>query len=141
MRNENTVDDFKTYYVGDNMDLVKSYCICGKRIYCDCLNSMDTISYPPYRYPQKEERVETYTSVLNPNDNIIVSMDDNVDHPKHYKGKKFEVIDIIEDFELGFSLGNAIKYILRAGDKDPTKYEEDLEKAIWYIKREIKNHA
>lgn len=59
-----------------------------------------------------------------------------VNHPDHYQGNKFEVIDIIEDYELGFHLGNAIKYILRADKKGNTK--QDLEKAIWYIQREIK---
>ncbi len=57
-----------------------------------------------------------------------------VNHPSHYQGKKFEVIDIIEDFGLGFNLGNAIKYILRAGKKGNKK--DDIEKAIWYLKRE-----
>ena len=58
-----------------------------------------------------------------------------VNHPDHYQGKKMEVIDIIEDYELGFHLGNAIKYILRADKKGNTK--QDLKKAIWYIQREI----
>ena len=60
-----------------------------------------------------------------------------VNHPAHYQGKRFEVIDIIEDYDLGFCLGNAIKYILRAGKKGDKN--EDLKKAIWYIEREIKN--
>jgi hypothetical protein len=58
-----------------------------------------------------------------------------VNHPSHYQGNKFEVIDIIEDYKLGFSLGNAIKYILRADKKGARK--QDLQKAIWYIQREI----
>jgi hypothetical protein len=58
-----------------------------------------------------------------------------VNHPDHYQGNKFEVIDIIEDYDLGFSLGNAVKYILRADKKDNKK--QDLKKAIWYIQREI----
>lgn len=62
---------------------------------------------------------------------------DNVNHPSHYTDGKIEVIDFIEDKHLGFHLGNAIKYIARAGKKDPTKTKEDLEKAIWYIKRYI----
>ena len=61
-----------------------------------------------------------------------------VNHPSHYQGNKFEVIDIIEDYKLGFSLGNAIKYILRAGKKN--NYKEDLQKAIWYLQREISNY-
>ena len=58
-----------------------------------------------------------------------------VNHPDHYQGKKMEVIDVIEDYDLGFSLGNAIKYILRADAKGNRK--QDLKKAIWYIQREI----
>lgn len=63
----------------------------------------------------------------------------NVDHPKHYQTKSgLEVIDVIKEFELGFNLGNAVKYILRYGKKseDPT---EDIEKAIWYLKNYIDN--
>ncbi len=58
----------------------------------------------------------------------------NINHPSHYQGKKFEVIDIIEDFELGFNLGNSIKYILRSGKKGC--HIEDLKKSIWYLERE-----
>ena len=63
---------------------------------------------------------------------------ETVNHPDHYQGGKYEVIDIIEDFDLSFSLGNAIKYILRAGHKDPQLKKEDLRKAIWYLERELK---
>ena len=63
---------------------------------------------------------------------------DNVNRPAHYTDGKIEVIDYIEDKKLGFCLGNAIKYISRAGKKDPTKEVEDLNKAIWYINRRIK---
>lgn len=62
---------------------------------------------------------------------------DNVNHPAHYTDGKIEVIDFIEDKKLGFHLGNAVKYIARAGKKDPTKEVEDLKKADWYIKRRI----
>lgn len=58
-----------------------------------------------------------------------------VNHPSHYKGNKFEVIDIIEDYDLNFNKGNALKYLLRAGHKDD--YVQDLKKAIWYLNREI----
>lgn len=62
-----------------------------------------------------------------------------VNHPNHYNTGKIEVIDFIEDQKLGFHLGNAVKYICRAGKKDPSKLKEDLEKAIWYIERYIKS--
>ena len=58
----------------------------------------------------------------------------NVSHPSHYN-QGIEVIDIIESWNLNFSLGNAIKYILRSPYKG--KQIEDLEKARWYIDREI----
>ena len=63
---------------------------------------------------------------------------DPVNHPSHYTDGKIEVIDFIEDKDLGFCLGNAVKYIARAGKKDPAKKVEDLRKAIWYIDRRIK---
>ena len=61
-----------------------------------------------------------------------------VNHPKYYQGK-IEVIDFIEDKGLGFNLGNCVKYISRAGKKNPDKRIEDLKKARWYLDREIKN--
>ena len=71
---------------------------------------------------------------------------DNVNHPQHYTWLKdlcgIEVIDITR--HMNFCLGCAIKYILRAGHKkdaslnDTDKQIEDLNKAIWYIKDEIK---
>ena len=61
----------------------------------------------------------------------------NVSHPAHYNSGKIEVIDFIEDQGLDFSLGNAVKYICRAGKKDPDKVVEDLQKAIFYIQHKI----
>ena len=63
---------------------------------------------------------------------------DIVNKPAHYTDGKIEVIEFIEDKKLGFCLGNAVKYIARAGKKDPIKEVEDLQKAEWYIKRRIK---
>jgi hypothetical protein len=55
-----------------------------------------------------------------------------------YTFGKYEVIDVIDDWDLGFDLGNAVKYIARAGKKDPKKTVEDLEKALFYINDKIK---
>ena len=63
--------------------------------------------------------------------------DDPINHPSHYTFGSIEVIDAIEGLRLPFHLGNALKYIARAGRKDPAKTEEDLRKAIWYINRYI----
>jgi hypothetical protein len=62
-----------------------------------------------------------------------------VHHPSHYNSGSIEVIDAIEEWDLGFCLGNAIKYIARAGKKNKQKEVEDLEKSIWYIKRHIES--
>lgn len=61
-----------------------------------------------------------------------------VNHPSHYNKGKIEVIDFIADQKLNFARGNAVKYVCRAGSKDPDKEIQDLEKAIWYIEHEIK---
>ena len=108
-------------------------------------------------------KTDKYFRVINDNGNIgnyfkdrfevIPSLDDvikdkqkenvphgtleHVNHPNHYNKGKFEVIDVIEDWGLGFNLGNAIKYIGRCEHKENKK--QDLEKALWYIKRELEN--
>lgn len=64
-------------------------------------------------------------------------MNDVVNHPSHYTDGKIEVIDFIEQKNLNFHRGNAVKYIARAGKKDPEKEVEDLRKAVWYLNREI----
>ena len=69
----------------------------------------------------------------------VESKKEFVNHPQHYGGENnlYEAIKVIEAWNLGFCLGNTIKYISRAGKKDETIQE--LEKALWYLKREIKN--
>jgi hypothetical protein len=58
---------------------------------------------------------------------------ETVNHPAHYNAGKIEVIDVIEDWKLGFHLGNAVKYIARAGHRGPEV--QDLRKALWYLSR------
>jgi uncharacterized protein DUF3310 len=64
---------------------------------------------------------------------------ETVNHPAHYGGadNPYEAIKVIRAWKLGFSLGNAVKYISRAGKKDATKTIEDLKKAAWYLNEEI----
>lgn len=65
-------------------------------------------------------------------------MSDPVNHPAHYGGDTtYEAIKVIEAWGLGFCLGNAVKYIARAGKKS-TDPLEDLKKARWYLDREIR---
>ena len=65
----------------------------------------------------------------------------NVNHPQHYGGKDnpYEAIKVIEAWDLGFSLGNTIKYIARAGKKGNATLQ-DSEKARWYLDREINKY-
>lgn len=62
---------------------------------------------------------------------------DAVSHPPHYSANPggIECIDVTE--WMNFNRGNAVKYLWRAGAKDPAMEIQDLEKAIWYIQREI----
>jgi hypothetical protein len=65
-------------------------------------------------------------------------MKETIDHPDHYGGKDnpYEAIKVIEAWELGFHLGNVVKYISRAGKKHNNSLE-DLKKAKWYLDRYI----
>jgi len=64
-----------------------------------------------------------------------------VNNPEHYGGATniYEAIKVIEAWDLDFHLGNTVKYISRAGKKNPEKELEDLKKASWYLQRKIDN--
>jgi predicted nucleic acid-binding Zn ribbon protein len=63
---------------------------------------------------------------------------EKINHPPHYGGDTtYEVIKVIEAWQLCFCLGNAVKYIARAGKKDQGREVEDLKKAVWYLQRRI----
>lgn len=61
-----------------------------------------------------------------------------VNRPPHYTSGTIEVREAIIDWQLSYCAGNAVKYIARAGKKDPAKHIEDLRKAMSYLEREIK---
>lgn len=62
-----------------------------------------------------------------------------VNHPSHYGGDTtYEHIKVCEAWGLGYCLGNATKYICRAGKKTEGRLE-DLKKSLWYLQREITN--
>lgn len=83
--------------------------------------------------PHHFEIVTDYQSIEN-----IEKLDaDPVNHPSHYTDGGIETIDFIEAKQLDYYTGNAVKYISRAGKKDPSKEVQDLEKAIWYLKRKV----
>lgn len=64
---------------------------------------------------------------------------EQVNHPSHYGGENnpYEAIKVIDAWNLGFALGNTVKYISRAGKKDSDKELQDLEKALWYLQHHI----
>ena len=79
-----------------------------------------------YKYELEDDTIE------------ILKKSDSVSHPPHYAdgwSNGAEVIDLTE--HLSFCAGNVVKYVCRAGRKDPDKHVEDLEKARWYLDREI----
>lgn len=91
----------------------------------------------PKHDPQTGEPKTTFPTqedIIAYNRNLGIEM---VNHPNHYGGEDnpYEAIKVIEAWDLGFNLGNAIKYISRANKKG--KKTEDLKKTIWYINREI----
>lgn len=99
-------------------------------------------SFPPipiiHDVPDPLEHPEAYIYEIRPA--AICSekgfkVPETVNHPDHYNAGNIEVIDAIEDWCLGFNLGNAVKYIARCEHKG--KRLEDLKKAAWYINREI----
>ena len=109
----------------------------AKEDWCDKYNRI-TKAYRPCMDSMEGDLKDW--QVTHPTENLNKSFEDPVNHPSHYTDGKIEVIDFNEDKKLGFHLGNAVKYISRAGKKNPEKEIEDLEKAIWYIKRYIQEY-
>jgi hypothetical protein len=105
--------------------------LCGSGRFCGYIYDLGYIKNesPEFRGVKEDD--------LSKSCPIPLINNDNVNHPSHYTDGNIEVIDYIEDKGLSYHLGNAVKYISRAGKKDVDKYVEDLEKAVWYINREI----
>lgn len=101
-------------------------------------NRMEICQYPHSFHPDflilEEYNPQEFLSYCD-----IPETNNQVDHPKHYKGKDnpYEVIKVIEAWKLNFNLGNVLKYIGRLGNKD--EEIQELEKALWYLQREINN--
>lgn len=81
---------------------------------------------------KKKKKRKSVASVVKKSNNTS-----SVNHPKHYNVGSIEVIDAIEEWVLDFNRGNAVKYIARAGHKNPNTEIQDLEKARWYLNRSI----
>lgn len=81
---------------------------------------------------EKEQYMKQTDNINSPAER---KLEDNVFSPKHYTAGKYEVIDVIEDWDLNFRLANTVKYIAR--HKHKGKPLEDLKKALWYLQREV----
>jgi predicted ArsR family transcriptional regulator len=90
---------------------------------------------PVNRVPPKRGRPSKVKTFFATSNKSIKA--DNVNHPPHYKAGGIETIDFIEAKSLNYNLGNVVKYITRADHKGNKL--EDLQKAQWYLNREIKN--
>lgn len=83
-------------------------------------------------YQEQADAIIAYIMEMRKDKNDVVN------HPSHYTSGKIEVWDFIVDQNLNFLTGSTIKYICRAGKKDPAKHLEDLNKAKAFLEREIK---
>jgi hypothetical protein len=92
--------------------------------------ALDAIESKPTKLLVRPEHKDAALKLLN------MKEADPVNHPPHYKTGGIETIDFIEAKDLNYRLGNVIKYVSRAGKKE-TDPVQDLEKAMFYLKREI----
>jgi hypothetical protein len=118
----------------------------------DVIRQVEFEDFEKYKYKLTEDvdQIGDYVVEQDPEEGTMLTVDQYdveeaisikptnniIDHPNYYNKGKIEVIDFIEDQELGFNLGNAVKYISRAGKKNVETYIQDLKKAIWYLERE-----
>ena len=101
----------------------EKYCLC------DHLNTDD---------PETLKTMQNECAALGCNVCLSKTEEDVIEWPKHYNASKIQPIDAIESWDLDFRLANVIKYVARAGKKDPNKKKEDLLKAKWYLERFLK---
>jgi len=85
----------------------------------------------------RAKRLRLARKTTKPVDTLPITMHDPVNHPEHYKVGGIETIDFIEAKQLSYNLGNVVKYLTRADHKGNRL--QDLQKAQWYLEREIKN--
>ena len=89
--------------------------------------------------PLTDELVNDFEKLDKPRMEVdeLAVRNDLISHPEHYRPGVYEAINVIRAWELNFAMGNALKYICRAGRKDPETEIEDLRKAIFYLQSQI----
>lgn len=101
-----------------------------------CLTCGETYKEPSRSCACSAASIAFYLARKVPTVTTAQFIKSQIDHPTHYQSEAgIEVIDVIEAFSLGFNLGNVVKYILRSPKKGATL--QDLEKAKWYLERQI----
>ena len=101
-----------------------------------------TVYGATYKYiakPKKPKRANKPITFVPVPPVPTVKLVDLVNHPPHYTSGGIETIDFIEAKKLNYNLGNVVKYVTRADLKGAKK--QDLEKAMWYLRREIERHT
>jgi len=97
--------------------------------------------YVVFEWPEPDDYLAAIQQVLGEKDGFqaqkLTDQNPAVHSPSHYTRGGIETIDFIEAKGLNFHLGNVVKYVSRAGFKQDAKIQ-DLEKALWYLNREIK---
>lgn len=125
----------------EEFDLDLKCCGCHYYNGCDVCNANCDVAFIEYLKQEIEvnESDLKYAGAEPIDTNVKEESVENdpVNHPSHYTDGNIEVMDYIEDKGFNFALGNAVKYISRAGKKDKNKTIQDLEKAEWYLNREI----
>lgn len=87
--------------------------------------------------PEEKEKFKHYSALGNAVGPYAHSFADNVNKPAHYNSGRIEVLEFIEDKNLPHHLACVVKYICRAGLKNPETEIQDLDKAGWYLQRWI----
>jgi len=119
-------------YTGQNtVSLIEFMDKGGQTEAIDCVKSM--VFYKNGEYLLE---VRIGDTVLWDGHRFDIKPGDNVNHPPHYGSGTYEVINVIEAWDLGFHLSNVLKYTARSGKKNDEL--EDLKKAQWYLERKIK---
>lgn len=89
----------------------------------------------------EEDKPKACGKLESASESLSKNLKRNVVNPPHYTDGKIEVIDFIEDKKLGFCLGNVVKYVSRCGKKSGNTRKQDLQKALWYLTRELKSEV
>lgn len=104
----------------------------------------DKCGYKSFAFPRgckksiRDAKKDLDVHICKPVEVTPKPTDESLNHRDYYGGDSpYEALKIIFHYNLGFCLGNALKYIIRAGKKDPLKEIEDLKKAQVYLQREI----